>query len=130
MPAETVEINKAIVRRYFDEIWNSGNMEAAGEVLAANFSACGGAISGLEAARLYISSYREAYPHTHFTILSILAEEDFVSVCWACSGAHGGSAGNATGLSVYRLADGKIIEAWATSDVLGPMQRLGISRKA
>jgi predicted SnoaL-like aldol condensation-catalyzing enzyme len=124
-----VEINQTIVRRYFEEVWNKGDMKAAEEVLAANFSGCGGAISGLEAAKLYLTSYREAYPLTRFTILSMVTEDDLVTVCWVCTGAHGGSA-KATGLSVYRLTQGKIVEGWATSDALGSMQRLGITSGA
>jgi predicted SnoaL-like aldol condensation-catalyzing enzyme len=122
-----VEVNKAVVRRYFEDVWNKGDMEVAGEVLAANFSGCGGAISGLEAARLLISSYREAYPRAQFTILSMIAEDDLVTVCWASQGTHASPTRTATGMSVYRLANGKIVEAWATSDELGPMRRLGVS---
>src|ERR687886_275369 len=98
MSADRVDTNKAVVQRYFEKVWNKGNVGVADEILAPNFSACSGAISGLEAAKLYISSYREAYPLTRFTILSMLGEEDLVTVCWLCTGAHGGSA-KATGLS-------------------------------
>src|SRR5206468_12818975 len=81
------ENNRAIVRRYFEEVWNKGNLAAADLLVAPNFSLEGcGAISGLEAVKLYISSYRALYPKVHFTILSLVAEGDTVVACWVVSG--------------------------------------------
>src|SRR6266568_1234148 len=121
--------NKAIVRRYFEEVWNKGDLAAADVVVAPNFSleGYGSAISGLEAVKLYVSSYRDVYPRVHFTILSLLAEGDMVVACWIGRGIQTASCGAdeaaastqkclTTGLSVYRIANGQIAEAWAGSD--------------
>lgn len=135
--------NKTIVRRYFEEVWNKGNLDSAEELVDRDFSVqgCGGAISGLEAVKLYVSSFRAICPHLHFTLLSMEDEGDHVVACWAGRGMHpvlldcqdGGQPAPkcaATGLSVYRIANGKIAEAWAGSDHLGTRAggRLGISR--
>ena len=133
------EDNKAVVRRYFEEVWNKGDLAAADLLVAPNFSleGCGGAISGLEAVKLYVTSYRDVYPRVHFTILSLLAEGDMVVACWlasstnsACDASPACKRGRKTGLSVYRIASGQIAEAWASTDHLGtgPMGRLGITR--
>jgi predicted SnoaL-like aldol condensation-catalyzing enzyme len=136
--------NIAIVRRYFEEVWNKGNLHAADDLVARGFSVegCGGAISGLQAVKLYVSSYRAAYPRVHFTMLSLLAEGNLVVACWVvgrgmcsisggCDEASGEKrAGPATGISVYRIAGGKIAEAWTGSDHTGAgiLRRLGIRR--
>ena len=132
--------NEAVVRRYFEEVWNKGNLDAADELVDPRFSVegCGGAISGLEAVKLYISSYHQVYPNVHFTLLSAVGEGDKVIACWVGKGmysacdcqdeAPAGSGSLTTGLSVYRIANGKITEAWAGSDHLGAgtVRRLGI----
>jgi len=134
--------NKAIVRRYFEEVWNKGDLAAADVVVAPNFSVegCGGAISGLEAVKLYVTSYREVFPRVHFTIISLLAEGDKVIACWVGRGMQAAPCGEdeaaartqkccAAGLSVYRIANGQIVEAWAGSDhCRATGKRLGITR--
>ena len=113
----------AVVRRYFTELWNKGNLDIAHEILAPSFGGQGGAMSGPEAARLYVSSYRSAFPSIHFTLLSLHCQGDMVVACWVGTGAHDGSeecpaaaqAGKErtiTGMSVYRLEQGKIAEMW------------------
>ena len=134
--------NKAVVRRYFEEVWNKGNVDVAPELIDENFSVegCGGAISGLEAVKLYVSSYRSLFPDVHFTILSMQEEGDKVVACWLGRGLQlmcdcqdesaPPKTGQLAGLSVYRIADGKIAEAWADSDRVtqGAAPRLGINR--
>lgn len=127
------EQNKAIVRRYFQEVWNKGDLGMLDDIISPAFSGCGSVLSGPEAIKLYISAYLAAFPKTRFSILSLTAiGEDKVAVCWASRGTHkglhSGCAGTPiTGLSVYRLADGKIVEAWATSDEIGSMRAMGIT---
>jgi predicted ester cyclase len=138
-----VQDNKTIVRRYFEEVWNKGDLDAADELVDRHFSVegCGGAISGLEAVKLYVSSYRSVYPNVHFTVLSMAAEGDRVVACWVGRGiqqagvdcqdeAPAAKTCSSTGMSIYRIAGGKIAEAWAGSDHRGirSARRLGISR--
>ena len=137
------ERNAAIVRRYFEEVWNNGDLDAAEELVAPDFSVegCGGAISGLEAVKLYVSSYRTAYPRVRFTMLSVIAEGDMVLACWMGQGLHSAACDSdedaqacprsSSGLSIYRIEGGKIAEAWAGSDHngAGRVERLGIRKK-
>lgn len=136
--------SKAIVRRYFNEVWNKGNLDAADEIIALGFSVegCGGAVSGLEAVKLYVSCYREVCPNIHFTLLSLIEEGDKVVACWLGTGTQVESDCEETaasfqkapvvGLSIYRIAGGKIMEAWAGSDhaclSTDAARRLGITR--
>lgn len=120
---------KAVVRRYFNELWNKGKLEVADELLAPCFGGQGGAMSGPDAAKLYVSSYREAFPNIHFTVLSLHCQGEMVAACWVGTGAYDGSEGcpelvkpgserTITGLSLYRLDNGKIAEMWIGSEAI------------
>lgn len=87
---------------------------------------------GVEAVKLYVSSYRSAFPSTRFTILSIASDGNLVSVCWASRGTHAcARAGKnvVTGLSVYRVAAGKIVEGWVDTGDNRASGRLGATRE-
>lgn len=112
----------AIVRRYFTDLWNKGNLDAADALIAPGFGG-GGVMPGPEAAKMYVSSYRSAFPNIHFRILSLQCQGDHVMACWVGTGAHEpcsdrpdpallGDNRTITGLSVYRLENGKIAEMW------------------
>jgi predicted SnoaL-like aldol condensation-catalyzing enzyme len=125
------EKNKALVQRYFAEVWNMGDLDAADEILHVGFSLAGGTFTGREAVKLYISSYRELYPQVHFTLLSLLAEGDTVVASWVatraqpphCEDAAAGGTATRTGMSVYRIAGSKIEEAWAGTDYACAVER-------
>lgn len=124
--------NKQIVRRYFEQVWNRGDFSVADEIIADCCGVGGGVMSGPEATKLYISSYRAAFPGTRFTILSMLSCGDKIVVCWASQGTHRsertpcGKEIPATGLSVYRIVDGKIAAIWVEPDGIQTGSRLGI----
>ncbi len=76
-----------------------------------------------------------AFPDSKFTIEQMVAEGDTVVVRWTVRGTHKGDLmGNAptgkpislSGVSVCRLADGKLVEGWGNWDALGMFQQLGI----
>jgi predicted ester cyclase len=63
----------------------------------------------------------------------VLAEGDKVAVRWTGSGTHGGPFGNLAptgkqvtirGISIARVADGKVVEEWENTDESGVMQQL------
>jgi predicted ester cyclase len=65
----------------------------------------------------------------------MIAEGDKVAIRWAARGTHQGELlgiqptgkqATWTGISIYRFADGKIVEAWWSKDVLGLLQQLGV----
>lgn len=119
--------NKAIVRRYFEEVWNKGDMRAADEIINYNFSLHAGALNGREALKIYIAEFRSVFPDVNFTILSMSGEDDKVAVSWVLRGASPDkSEPPTTGMGVYRILDGRIIEAWAHTGSTGGPKRLGI----
>ena len=137
----TLEANKALVRRWFEEVWNKGRAEAIDEMFAADGIAHG--LSGDEAAPLkgpvdfkpFHGTFRGAFPDIVVTVEDVIAEGDKVAARCSVRGKHAGdhlgvAATNTdvdfTGISIARIKDGKIVEAWNNFDFLRMNQQVGI----
>ena len=80
---DTVENNKRILERCFTEIWNNGNLDAAGELVHPNIVRHHERnqdedLHGLEEFRAWISQTRQAFPDLRLTIEQIFGEADRV----------------------------------------------------
>jgi steroid delta-isomerase-like uncharacterized protein len=133
------EENEALVRRYFEEIWDKGNLELIEELFTTNFVRHGpvgteGEVRGLEGFKDLVSSYRSGLPDLRITIEDLIAQGERVVTRWRAYGTHQGELlGNAptgneasvTGILVDRVSGGKIEEEWAAYDTLHFMQQIG-----
>ena len=133
------EENEALVRRYFEEIWNKGNLELIDELFTTNFVRHGpvgteGEVRGLEGFKALVSSYRAGLPDLRIPIEDQIAAGDRVVTRWTAYGTHQGELlGNAptgnqatvTGILVDRISGGKIEEEWVDYDTLHLMQQIG-----
>jgi steroid delta-isomerase-like uncharacterized protein len=134
------EENEALVRRYFEEIWDNGNLELIDELFTTNFvrhgpvGTEGGEVRGLEGFKDLVSSYRTGLPDLRIPIEDLIAEGDRVVSRWTAYGTHQGELlGNAptgnqasvTGILVDRVSGGKIEEEWVAYDTLHFMQQIG-----
>jgi steroid delta-isomerase-like uncharacterized protein len=131
--------NKELARRWFEEVWNKGNMDFVDEVVASNLvvhdpSTPEGMSSGVESAKQFVEVYRDAFPDIQLTVEDLLAEGDKVVTRWTARGTHQGElmgippSGNpveATGITIDRIEGGKVVETWANYDALGMMQQIG-----
>jgi steroid delta-isomerase-like uncharacterized protein len=127
--SEAGEKNKAIVRRFFEEVWNKGNVAAVDEFMATDYvdhSIPPGLPPGTEGLKQANITYHTAFPDLKATLEDIFAEGDRVAFRWSVSGTHLGDwlgvppTGNhvtATGIAVLRLADGKVVEGWTSTDL-------------
>jgi steroid delta-isomerase-like uncharacterized protein len=132
----SIEQNKAIVRRYQD-IYNSNNLDTLVEVLAPTFrphNLLPGVPATLEGYKGIHLMTVAAFPDFHVAIEDLLGEGDKVVIRFRMTGTHQGdfmgipATGvkiNVTGISIFRLADGKIVEHWGEEDSLGWLQQLG-----
>jgi steroid delta-isomerase-like uncharacterized protein len=133
------EENKALVRRWFDEVLTRGNLQQVDELFAPNYILHGPSISqevhGREGIRQYVATYRAAFPDAHFTVEDQIAEQDMVVTRWTARGTHQGElegiapTGNQVkiaSLVISRIAGGKIAEDLTNFDALGLMQQLGV----
>jgi steroid delta-isomerase-like uncharacterized protein len=133
----TLEENKAIVRRYLDEFWN-GNASVADEVIAQDYSAhdpgTPGRQGGVAGEKQTMSMYFAVFPDFRLQIEDMVAEGDRVAARWTVRGTQrgalqglppSGKTATISGISVYRLRDGRIAEHWLNWDTLGMLQQLG-----
>ena len=139
----SLEANKAVVRRLFDEVINRGNLVVAEELLTEDVAFLGrggkAALQGIEAFKRVVTMLRTAFADYHFTMHDEIAEADKVVVRFTASGTHVGDYFGiaATGkrveysaVDIFRLEGGKIVEVWSLSDQFDLMQQLGAIPKA
>ncbi len=133
----SLEENKALVRRYAEEVLNRRNLDLLDEIFAPDFVQYGAdpdQVSGVEDLKQFFVMLRSGFPDFQVTIEDLLAEGDKVVLHFTFQGTHQGeftSIGptgkqvTMTGIDIFRIADGKIVELWNQEDVLGMMQQLG-----
>jgi steroid delta-isomerase-like uncharacterized protein len=133
------EHNKDVVRRLMEEIWNKGNLSIVDEFFTPNYehhdSSTPDFGRGPECEKKLATFYRNAFPDLRLTIEDIIAEGDTVMARWSCRGTHKGDLRgiaptgkqiNISGVTVARLANGKLAESYVNWDALGMMQQLGV----
>jgi steroid delta-isomerase-like uncharacterized protein len=132
----TADVNKGILRRALD-VWNSGDLAALDGLFAPGvvMHLRGRPdVTGLDAYRAYLVALRAAFPDQRWLPEDLIAEGDRVVLLWTLRGTHRGELLGAaptgrevtvTGISAYRVADGKVAEIWVQSDTLGLLQQLG-----
>jgi steroid delta-isomerase-like uncharacterized protein len=139
----STETNKAITRRYFEEIFNEGNLAVADEIIAPDYASIGpGAFPGLppgpEGSKMLVTTYRNAFPDLHFTVDDQIAEGDKVMTRWTAHGSHKGELAGipptgksvtVTGMAEDQIVNGQIVERWDIFDQFGMMQQLGVIPK-
>ena len=136
------DLPRTVVHRFLDEVWHKGNLDAIEEFIAPDYirhesqTESGKDVYGPDGARQTIALVRGAFPDIHFTLEDVLVDGDKVVVRWTCRATHLGPffgiepTGNRvtfTGINIYRVANGKIVERWANEDGLSLMQQLGTS---
>ena len=134
---ETIEINKAVVSRFYDEVWNRWNLEVVDEILGKNLrfrGSLGSTLHGRTDFKHYVETVRAAFPDWHNRIDEMLAVADRVVTRMTWSGTHEGRFRDiqATGVRVeyagaafFRLSEGIIEEAWVVGDTQELWRALG-----
>ena len=125
------ENNKALVRRFNEEVYNRGNMDVADELLAPNFvfrDAITGEEAGREDLKREIAEQAAISSDLHFSIEEQIAEGDKVVTRIIGSGTHdlaeyryrgvspSGVRITIENISINRVVDGKIVEERTVND--------------
>ena len=130
--------NKAVVRRFVDEVQNAKNMDVFDELNAPDFvnlSAPPGMPTDREGGKMFLGGFLSAFPDSQVTVDDMIAEGDRVVTKKTFTGTHTGALGEIgpTGrhvtiqyVDILRLRDGQIIEHWLSMDQLSFMQQLGV----
>ena len=129
--------NKALVRRWFEEVWNKGRADLIDEFLAPNVAiyGLGETLRGPAAFKPFHAAYRDAFPDVNIVVEDLVAEGDRVAYRWSATATHRGGglgipathrAARFTGMGFARFENGKLLEGWNNFDQLGLFQQLGV----
>jgi steroid delta-isomerase-like uncharacterized protein len=131
----SLEENKAISRRFIEELMNRGNTGIVDELAAPDvINHHLGLPPGGESIKRWAAGLRSAFPDLAVTIEDMIAEGDRVMARVTVRATHGGTFMGIppTGQKleweahhVFRIADGKIVERWLLADMFSVMQSLG-----
>ncbi len=135
------EANKALVQRWFDEVWNKGRADAIEEMFDANGIAHGlsddpaNPITGPADFIPFHTLFREAFPNMMIVVEDMIAEGDKVAARCSVRARHEGeflgraateSPVDFTGIAIVRINNGKIVEAWNNFDFMTLHKQVGL----
>ncbi len=132
------ENNKAVIRKFLEEVINQNRMDRATDLVAEDFvelDPLPGQRQGREGLKEVLGMMRAAFPDIHWAVEEMVAEGDKVVTRFSWTGTHRGSFMGipATGKSVVvkgvvidQLAGGKMSASQMLMDSLGMMQQLGV----
>lgn len=124
--------NKALVRRFYEEVWNKGNFAVAGELIARNGTRYDHDSSGPndpEIQKAAAVANRAVLDNLHLTVENLVAEGDWVAARWRMEGTHrptGTLITDYTGQNMWRVQDGKLVEIRNNRDDLLVFHQLGL----
>lgn len=134
----SAESNKAVIRRFSDEVWNHGDLAAMDELFApdyVNHDPMPGQAPDREGHRRVIEMVRTGMPDIRETIEDMVAEGDRVVYRWTVHATHSGEVLGVPGdgrpisfggIEIYRIADGRIAERWGVFEQLSMLRQLGV----
>jgi predicted ester cyclase len=128
--------NRALARRWFEEVWNQRRAETIDEFLTAESVCYGddGPITGPEEFRQkQFIPFLSAFPDLSVQVDDVISQGDQVVVRWSATGVHGGDGIGCSatgrpvqfsGLTWVRIRDGKLGEGWQCSNIPQVLQSL------
>ena len=138
----SIEENKALVRRFYEEI-DKGNIEILDELVAENYAdhnppPLPGLAPGREGLKQAFKIFWDATPGYHH-IEDQIAEGDKVVTRLTSYGKHEGDLPGAprtgndmkvTSITIHRIAGGRLVEKWSEKDVFSLFQQIGVISSA
>ncbi|HEV2763682.1 MAG TPA: ester cyclase [Pyrinomonadaceae bacterium] len=139
----SAEEDKAVVRRFVEELWNARRLDAAEELFHADCVThqlrSGTSVApvprGPDELKRHVLEWLEGFPDLKFTAEQMVAEAGFVTTRLRMEGTHTGAwlGVEPTGrrvqirlMTVHRIEGGKIAEDWVLVESLGFFQQLGL----
>ena len=133
----TEQENKLLVRRYIEEVVNTGNVTLLSDFVSPDYfetNAPAGQVRGIEGAKQHIVSVRRTYPDLHVTVEQQIAEGDWVATRITARGTHRGQwlgmkptgkRVEITGVNLDRVGAGRIVEHGGAANLLVPLLNIG-----
>ena len=131
---------ESLVHRWFEEVWNKGRAEAIDEMFASDGIAHGltdeqgKELVGPEGYKPFFQNFRSAFPDINIVVADTVSEGDKIAARCIVTGRHQGHGlgldptGNRvefTGMTIVRVRDGKIVEAWNNFDFTAMFDQVG-----
>ncbi|HUG14582.1 MAG TPA: ester cyclase [Thermomicrobiales bacterium] len=136
---ELAERNRQIAYRFYEELWNKGNYDAAPELLHPDHFDHTLPLKDLPQGRdgvlELMKTFRAAFPDLVMSVDSVIAQGDLVAEVLTLRGTHTapflgipatGRSIEVKSVNLCRIEDGLVRERWGASDDLGMLQQLGI----
>jgi predicted ester cyclase len=129
--------NKLLIRRYIEEVINTGNVETIEKYVSSDYTEIfeGKRFPiGIDGAKEHILGVRRTYPDLILTVEQQIAEGDYVATCITARGTHNGEwlgiqpTGKVvtyTGVNIDKVVDGRITEHGGAANLLGPLIEIG-----
>jgi predicted ester cyclase len=129
--------NKQLIRRFIEEVINTGNVENTEHFISPDYVEVHEGVRhaiGIDGAKAHIQGVRKTYPDLHLTIERQIAEGEWVATCITARGSHKGTwlgmkpTGKwvvYTGVNINRIVRGKIVEHGGAANLLGPLLDIG-----
>ena len=131
--------NKALVARFYDQVWDKGNVWVAREVFPDDYMRHdlrpSQAPPGPAGQAKIAEDFRPAFPDLRFVVDLMLADGALVAARWTATGTHTGPWGPVdptgkqvtfSGVNIFRFENGIVVEIWNHRDDLGLMTQLGV----
>jgi steroid delta-isomerase-like uncharacterized protein len=125
--------------RFFTDILGKGDWSVADEIvdndIVMHHPANPGPMRGREAVQGMLSAFRAGFPDLNMTVEDAFGSGDKAVVRWHMQGTHtadlfgippSNKKVNVNGISIVRVAGGKIVEDWVSEDTMGMMQQIGV----
>jgi steroid delta-isomerase-like uncharacterized protein len=135
--------NDELLRRWFEDIWNKGDIDVADELLAPkgvlHETAVGAdGVQSLADFKAMARVLRQAIPDVHFRVDSTLQDGDRAAARLTVTGTHKGPglgiaptgrSFRISGIVMIQVKDGRTIEGWSSFDMLGLFEQLGAVKR-
>jgi steroid delta-isomerase-like uncharacterized protein len=140
----STEKNIALMRRWFEEVWNQGKIQTVKELLdehATGFGQAGSGtgIHGPADFIPFVERLRGAFPDIAVTVEDAFGEDEKVVVRWSATMTHTGPnlgipptkrKAHITGMTMAQIKKGKIVAGWDNWDQLTMLRQLGVVPEA
>ena len=136
----TVDQNKRLVRRFCEEVLNTGDVTDVASFIAPDYVEVYDNVRyplGLEGAKEHVLGVRRTYADLHLTIEQQIGEGEWVVSVVTMRGTHvgewlgiapTGKPVQMTAVNVNRVVDGRIVEHGGAANLLGPLVEIGAVR--
>jgi predicted ester cyclase len=133
----SIDENKLLIRRYIEEIINTGNLDKIETFISPDYTEIHEGIKlpiGIKGAKEHILGVRQTYPDLKLTVEQQIGEGEWVATCITARGTHKGSwlgmkpTGKAvvfTGVNINKVIDGKIVEHGGAANLLSQLLEIG-----